>query len=61
MSWKKKDIIDVIKKEGLDIDINLPYWELRAKYHQTVYHRMLMGSGSRSMALSRANIPPPDS
>jgi len=66
MSWSRKDIIADIKRNqkiwndaGQEpIDITLPYWELRNTYTQRIYHNSLMGHGSRSMALDRANTPP---
>lgn len=61
MSWSRKDIVADIEQENLDIDINLPYWELRSAYTQSIYHRALMGNNSRNFAKTCSARIPPDS
>jgi len=58
MTWSRQDIIADIKRRKLNVDISLPYWELRREYCQARYTRTYLGSGSFSFA-SRMNEKPP--
>jgi len=60
MTWSREDIIADIKREYLDVDTTLPYWELRRNYRQARYTSAYLGSGSFGYARSLNSIPPPN-
>ena len=59
MTWSKQDIIADIKRRLLNIDISLPYWELRREYRQARYTRAYLGSGSFGFAAGINEKSPP--
>uniref|UniRef100_A0A6M3LT72 Uncharacterized protein n=1 Tax=viral metagenome TaxID=1070528 RepID=A0A6M3LT72_9ZZZZ len=59
MTWSRQDIIADIKRRKLDVDVSLPYWELRAEYCQARYTRAYLASGSFSFASGTKEKPPP--
>lgn len=60
MTWSRKDIISEIKESCFDIDINLPYWELRRQFNQVRYTKGYLASGSFSFAHQQSNTIPKD-
>lgn len=58
MTWSRKDILADIARLKLDLDVTLPYSELKKAYCQARYTRRYIASGSFSFA--KDNSPPID-